>query len=402
VTQADLLAPHLQRIIGDLLVAELRQLHPQRLRHLKVTDIDIDADIRQQFDLDSLDLMRCAMSVATLFNIYDSGYEDALLAQRTVSAWRDLVARLRQEDTQDLTFATSGSMGKAKNFRHDFDWLLQEANAWAKKLKHVERIVVCVPSHHIFGAIWTCLLPQVLQVPVLVVSTETISLKIFNDHDLLVTVPPVWEYLASTMRANKAFVQKRVCGISSTAVLSRETHENLIHQAGFAAIWQIYGSTETAGLAHAENANSIYTWLLYLQPISSNTVQRTTPQGTQVIQDLPDDIVWLPSDDSHQTFELGVRNDDIVKIGGHRVSLQKIEQTIAAHQQVSACLVRFDEAQQQLKALIVPATEVKSTEDLLTDVQAYLDKKLPAYEVPRHWDSCLELPTNSLGKRVAW
>jgi 4-coumarate--CoA ligase (photoactive yellow protein activation family) len=400
--KSDLLSPHLQRIICDLLVAELRHLHPQRLRDLKTIDLDTHLDIREQFDLDSLDLMRCATAVATLFNIYDSGFEDALLARRTISAWHELIAKLRQEGTQDLTFATSGSMGKAKHFRHDFDWLKQEAMAWADNLGHIERVVVCVPSHHIYGAIWTCLLPEVLKVPVLMTSIDTLNQKIFLNNDLLVTVPPVWDYLAATLKLHHDGIRKRVFGVSSTAPLKSTTHDDLIQRAGFSAVWQIYGSTETAGLAYADHSNGIYTWLPYLHAINAKTVQRRTPQGELVIQDLPDEVILLESDKAQQTFALGARNDDVVKVGGHRVSLQKIEQSIKSNSMVSDCLVRYDEATQHLKTLIILSAESQGHADPLHALESYFAKKLPAHELPRQWQSCHALPINSVGKHVTW
>ena len=399
----EMTALQVQRMVCDLLVSELKLLKPLNFKYLQLQDINIDSDFRECFDLDSLELMRCATAVATLFNIYASGLEDVLLAKRSVKHWCSLVEKARETGTKDLSFMSSGSMGKPRIYKHDWTWLTQEAAAWANKLGKVERIVACVPSHHIYGAIWTCILPNILSVPVIAVTAEKLKVCMLHNNDVLVTVPPVWDHIAATFPLPGSEVaEKQITGISSTSRLSLDTHQRLIENCGFKSVWQIYGSTETAGIAFSSNGDGIYECLDHIRPHTNQSISRTTPQGHSVAQDIPDQIVFSDS----TTFSLGSRTDDIVKIGGHRVSLIAVQTSIEQHPKVAQCMVRLDAVHLHLKALVVPQTGTNiSTEDaalLLSELDAYFSLKLPAYHAPKAWTLAAALPTNAMGKFVDW
>jgi 4-coumarate--CoA ligase len=110
-------------------------------------------------------------------------------------------------------------------------------------------VVVLAPTHHIYGLIWGVLLPLVLNVHV--VGADLDCLSEFQSGDLVVAVPDQWAYLAESTRAWPAGVR----GIFSTAPLAEAVHRKLTEKsaagqaAPLARLLQIYGSSETAGLA---------------------------------------------------------------------------------------------------------------------------------------------------------
>ena len=76
-----------QMVVADLVLASLQRSNPSKFKHLDLSALKPDLELRKDLDLDSLDLMQAASSVATFFNVYDSGIEDVFLAKRTLASW---------------------------------------------------------------------------------------------------------------------------------------------------------------------------------------------------------------------------------------------------------------------------------------------------------------------------
>jgi 4-coumarate--CoA ligase (photoactive yellow protein activation family) len=394
---------HFETIIVDLLLAQLKRLHPQKNKHLMRSGIHLDADLRHDLDLDSLDLMQCATAVATFFNVYDSGIEDTFLAQRTPRQWVAIVQKARQMGAKDFTFESSGSMGAPKLFRHSEAWLNQESLLWANSLKaqypFITRVLSCVPSHHIYGFIWTCLLPVHLGVECQRLTVDEISSSHFKSGDLIIAVPNVWEYISK----NCDTFPTNVVGISSTSPMPLHIFDRLIQQNALTALWQIYGSSETAGIAASVNGGKIFQCLANIILSSDSELTRTNPEGEQFVQSLPDTVTRLSSKD----FTLGLRKDDVVKVAGNRVSLQAGEQIILQCPQIYQTCVRVDSKSDlnSLKAFIVPhvVCQNEAQQDvLLLAVNQFMAQKLRSFEIPRTFTIGAELPSSLLGKPIDW
>jgi hypothetical protein len=67
-----------------------------------------------------------------------------------------------------MTVATSGSTGSPRLCIHNVADLLDEAVFLAAQFTGRRRVVALVPAHHLYGIIWTALLPDALGVPVVV------------------------------------------------------------------------------------------------------------------------------------------------------------------------------------------------------------------------------------------
>lgn len=101
---------------------------------------------------------------------------------------------------------------------------------------------------------------------------------------------------------------------------------------------------------------------------------------------------WLPTG----KLEFWGREDEQVKIRGHRVELGEIEHVLSTHDSIKSCsvLVRKDENHaQRLIAYVIP----RGTLDVKR-VQAYLNQKLPAYMVPAVWIEMKNFPLTLNGK----
>ena len=351
--------------------------------------------------LDSLARMQLATAVAVWCNAYDAGFEDLFLAKRNTPDWAEAMRRARSAGASGFTFSTSGSTGQRQHIRHAQDFLMDEARSWAQFLGasalSVSRVVTLVPCHHLYGFIWGVLVPKALGVPVIDASHE--SLPELLAGDLLVAVPDQWQWLAGSARAGPASVQ----GVSSTAPMPGPLHKRLVAvepaaPALLARLLQIYGSTQTGGIAWRDSPDKPYTLAPNLSRGASDTIELQLSGGAQVQLDLQDELQWTGA---HE-FQLLRRTDCCVQVGGHNVSTAWVREQLLAHPAVQDASVRLDTAAPlaRLKAFVVlNAPEDPSQQGSL---QEWVAHNLPWYANFSSICYGAELPRNALGKHSDW
>lgn len=371
-------------------------------------DLDWSAD---GLALDSLARMQLATAAAAWCNAYDAGFEDLFLAKRSVADWAVAMQRARTAGARHFTFATSGTTGKRKHIRHREDTLLSEATAWAQVLSSgpapLKRVVMLAPTHHIYGFIWAVLLPQVLGVPVIDAALD--SLPALQAGDLVVAVPDQWAWLADAHQRSVAKSQGLprwpggVQGISSTAPLPAAVHTALCAPGadgapGLARLLQIYGSTETAGLAWRDAPTQPYTLAPGRSRSATDQIQLTLPTGQVAVMNIQDELRWTGP--GH--FNLLRRLDQSVQVGGHNVSLAWVTQQVQAHPAVRDVSVRLDTqtTPSRLKAFVVlqdPADTAQREQLAL-----WLTDNLPWYASFHSITYGPTLPRNAMGKPSDW
>ena len=148
----------LRRFLADLVADELtRARHgPLPLPLPWPEALRFEADL----DVDSLERLGLASAVAEALHLHESGIEDCLLARGTLGEWVDVAAEGLERFSGRITFRTSGSTGTPKSCQHAFDTLRQETDHLASLFPGRLRILSAVPSHHIYGFLFTVLLPQ--------------------------------------------------------------------------------------------------------------------------------------------------------------------------------------------------------------------------------------------------
>lgn len=351
--------------------------------------------------LDSLGCMDMATAASVWCNAYDAAFEDLFLAKRNVADWAEAMHRARNAGATGFTFSTSGSTGKPQFIRHDQDSLVEEANSWAQVLlssaSAVSRIVTLVPCHHIYGFIWGVLLPRALGVPVLDASHE--ALPELLDGDLLVAVPDQWQWLASSSRAEPVRVQ----GVTSTSPISSALHVRLVTAQGavparLTRLLQIYGSTQTGGVAWRDGPQKPYTLAPGRSRSAGGGVELVLPSGALVPLALQDEVVWT----SLNQFDLLGRTDSCVQVGGHNVSTNWVAQQLSAYPSVQEVSVRLDTSASlpRLKAFVVlraPADDFQKA-----SLQSWALETLPWYAALSSITYGKELPRNVMGKPSDW
>jgi 4-coumarate--CoA ligase len=362
---------------------ELRSL--DRDRRLDETDLGTD----------SLARLQLAGLVADVFDLRRLGREDLLLAKRDLGSWHDLAAESWALGPDRFVFHSSGSQGEPKRVVHPAEQVWAEARVLAEHLPGRRRIVSLVPAHHIYGFIFTVLLPRALSVPVLDLSAEGAGAlaRHLAPRDLVVAVPAVWRYLAAAL----ADVPKGVAGTSSGAPLEAETARALVRETGFARIVEIYGASETAGIGLRDDPDQPFDLLAIWADGDSvaddtGTLVRAS-DGARI--DAPDRLRW----EGPRRLRPAGRLDGAVMIGGVTVHPEAVARKLAARPGVQDARVR--PSGNRLKALLVPQQGV-DPDALVAAVRGWTETALPPAERPTVFQTAEAVPRDELGKEVDW
>lgn len=341
---------------------------------------------------DSLGRLQLAGQVAETFDLRRLGREDLLLARRRVKDWLDLAAESWAAGPAQVTFHTSGSQGAPQRVSHPVARLWAEACVLARDLADRRRVVALVPAHHIYGFLWTVLLPARLDVPVLdLAGADPTGLAgHLGPGDLVAGVPAQWRYLA----AAPAWAPADAVAVSSAGPLPPETARALTQDAGFARAIEVFGSTETGGLGWRSDPEAAFRLLDTWQPktAADNTLRRADDGSTAAP---PDRLDWL---DARHFLPVG-RRDRAVTIGGVTVHPQAVARKLAARPGVAKARVR--PAEGRLKALAVPQPGQDGPE-LAEALRSWAQTALPPAERPLRIQTAARIPTDALGKETDW
>jgi long-chain acyl-CoA synthetase len=395
-------------LIAELVVGELRALRPAKFESLTVDTLLKSEHWAKDFTLDSLERVTLSSMAAEYFNVYDSGREDTLLGIASAERWADIVALSRSElaTACDITFRSSGTTGKPKLFRHQHHWLVQEATHWAQQMQRlgVQRIVACVPPQHIYGYLWTILLPVIAKIPVTFLRGLAITQPKLESHDAVIATPRLFEQWAT-----RGVTLSNAHGVCSTGRLQTHSANEICVQTELSDLWEIYGSSETAGLAMRSRSESNYAWLPYvsLQEEISNDAQahtkvlRMLSDGTHALLTVPDAITVT---DNSRVFSVGDRHDEIVKVFGKRIDLEALRNGLRSVAGVADANVRMftDAHTAALKVFIVPHDLAEAESALFDRCRAWVAANTDAAPAISSWRSGDAIPINAMGKLADW
>lgn len=392
----------LARVVRDLVAAELAAARPGRSLAPPAAwpaEIDLAADL----GADSLDLMGAATSLAGLLGFTRAGMEDALLAQTTLAGWIDTSRASLARDDAVLTFRTSGSSGAPRRCAHPLAGLWREVEELARLLPGRRRILSAVPAHHIYGFLFTVLLPQAALVPMPMPtplpvldlrgsSPATLAAQLAPGA-LVVAHPDFWNQVA----ALGPRFPEGVTGVSSGAPCADAAARTLAG-AGLRLL-QVYGSSETAGVGWRDEAGQPYRLFPYWRRgAAQDRIERDIGGGAESFP-LQDRLEWI--DDAH--FVPNGRIDAAVQVGGTNVHPAYVAEVLALHPGVRACAVRPmrpDEGA-RLKAFVVPA-DGRLPALLREELHRWMAERLTPPERPAAFSFGPALPRQPNGKSADW
>jgi acyl-coenzyme A synthetase/AMP-(fatty) acid ligase len=245
-----------------------------------------------------------------------------------------------------LRIFTGGSTGAPKLWSKTGENLFGEGLSLARHFAVTEKdcIVATVPPFHIYGLLFSVILPLVSGASV-VMATPSFPGEIGDVIDkengtLLAAIPPHYRAL----RGKKVAAPSLRLAFSSAGMLDAEDNEAFT-RLNKVDIVEVYGSTETGGIATRNRHRGEAAFTAF--PSVSWTVKddRLCVRSPFLSPELPvaDDGYFTTGDrvepNGENRFLLKGRVDGVTKVGGKRVDLEEVRAIIKKVPAVSDCVV---------------------------------------------------------------
>lgn len=366
----------------SLIPARIAERAPGTAEDLVIGEADLG--------LDSLDRLELVRRMTCAFGLDATGIEDYLLIRRRLGDWIDLI-RVHFEKVGPeavIAFPTSGSTGTPRHANHRRN-LLESEVATLRQIPGLaraegRRVLALVPPHHIYGFLWTVLLPlrSGWEVVDLSRSGPGALFRRAAPGDVVIATPFLWDMIAGTGQTLAA----DVLGVSSGAPATGHTWA-AARRAGLSRLIEIYGATETGGIGWRDAEHAAFALLGDLERRNGALWRLGTPLEVQ------DRLDWT----AERAFRVLGRRDRVIQVAGVNVNLETLRQRLLDATGADDAAVRL--ADDRLKAFIVVP---RRREALARNaVHALLDR-LPAPERPVEISFGPTLPRSRMGKISAW
>lgn len=280
-------------------------------------------EFSKDLGLSSIQVMELAAYTNSFFHLFDIPEPPALLRIHTLQGWTEAILHVRHQCNEWVTFKTSGTTGAPKLITHSLEWLAFEVDYLQTIIPKPSNIISLVPNNHIYGFLFTIMLPNAWNIPV--IYSNAVTKEQLNGNSLVIATPFTWNYLYASL--NQQPINCR--GISASEPLNNHLYQSLTHQ-GF-QITEIYGSTETAGVGYRKSADQAFALFDYwnFQVEQNSIIHQASGKEFEIMDQIK--IV------SENKFTLNGRKDGAVQIAGYNVHLELVKQKIISIPNVSAC-----------------------------------------------------------------
>lgn len=309
----------------------------------------------------------------------------------------------------NIVFFTSGSSGKPKAIVKDWPLINNELATLASLFKiQADSVFISTVSHqHIYGLLFRALLPLKLQCQVTntIEYPEELAYLIKQHQQVILVSSPA--FLSRLKQDNVITdVANRLSYVfSSGGLLAMQDALTLHHQLGI-AVTQVYGSTETGGIAYRQqSASSDDLWQFF--PGVSCQIE---PQSCRLILNSPFiHQQQMPLDDTGQIIDgrlklLG-RIDRTIKLEEKRVNLTQMELCCKNHEWVTDIKLLVLEGKRTVLAAVVQLNakgwqhlQQEGARQVSQQLKIHLQQHFELVTIPRKWRYLTELPFNAQGK----
>jgi 4-coumarate--CoA ligase (photoactive yellow protein activation family) len=329
-----------------------------------------------------------ASHAADDFCVRNAGVEDYFLARRTLGDWQQLIRETwaRSSDPA-VVFSTSGSTGTPVRHRHSLALLREEVVAFDAFLPPTKAVRKSVPAHHIYGFLFTVLLPDVRACPTVELEPESPQAE---PGDLVVTHPV---HLSLWKQRGIAFAAG-VNVLSSTSALPEELWDWL--EAMGCRVWEIFGSSETAGIGWRTSFRDPFTLLPYWALNTSEGATRLHRAGLAAPLELPDHLESV----SETRFWPKGRRDQGIKVAGRLVYPDAVRQVLLAHPAVRDCALRTEVTEGGVRLMAFLVTDGGIA--LEAELRAWAAQHLETGARPQRYTFGSHLPQKVPGQPTLW
>jgi acyl-coenzyme A synthetase/AMP-(fatty) acid ligase len=313
------------------------------------------------------------------------------------------------QPTSDIIFSTSGSTGQPKKISKTLRQLTEEINelqALWENLPQNTLLVSTVSHQHIYGLLFRLLWPlcrgDLINSSLTFSPEALIDLAKISENIVLISSPAFLKRI--TENAGIHSFPQNICRIfSSGGVLESATAEQINNIFNHFP-YEIFGSTETGGIAHRTQEKSDI-WQAFPKVEIKTDGQQLLVKSPYIYENkfiaTGDNIELVDA----KNFILKERTGRIVKIEEKRISLLEIEQRLNSSPLVSNCHTIILEGHRQIIGVVVVLTSAgklrlaaMGKRDFNNILREYLLQYFESVVIPRKWRYVDEITTNSQGK----
>ncbi len=336
-----------------------------------------------------------------------------LLYDQYISSIKSRVKSLKYNklpNNTSIIFFTSGTTGEPVGVLKSKDHLLEELRVLKKLFQPlgIERIIVTVPLVHIYGFLAGVLLPKALGIDV-VLKEEFLPhelLELAKDEKTLCVTTPVFLNVLNKLNIEKKY--KNIIFLSSTGKLNLEIIKSLNKKID-CTIYQLFGSTETGGIAYKINDDELWKPLegVKISQSGHNLAVNSKYISDFVIEKeilsiekpfVTTDIIELHA--NH--FKLLGRESEIIKISGKRISLLEIESFLENSEFIEEALVKlaYDIKSHKDEQLDIEVISSLDMQELKTIIQVILKENYKKINIRTNVKYVKEIVKNYMGKKI--
>ena len=309
-----------------------------------------------------------------------------------------------------ITLFTSGSTGDAKAIKKYWYQLANEVECLQQLFPDEKNCILSTVTHkHIYGLLFKLIWPVFTDKQIIcetIEYPEQIEQYSQNFTKLLLISSP--SYLARTAQQFSVQAMTNIQRVFCSGGALKTNVADEIFSQYQQAITEVYGSTETGGIAWRQQSNNVQ-WQLFPQHqvtlADDDTLVLTSNFLAEGERYKTDDRVEL----NGRFFNLLGRVDRIIKQHEKRLSLDEMEKQLTSLENVNACHC-FVLDNVDSKTALVAVIELKKKCSLPSDlmqrkqlISTYKKSLLSVFEpslLPRKWRFVAQLPFNSQGKLV--
>ena len=199
--------------VHQILIDFVRKVQP--LSHKINNQVILSGnDLYQDYGLSSMQLVELASYINSFFHFLDVGQAPNLLTDAHIDSWVQKILTVRLESDTHISFQSSGTSGIRKLVAHSIESINTEVAFLNTILNKPTRILSFVPSNHIYGFLFTVVLPKIWNIPV--IKVNDLDQLFFQKDDLIIATPFNWQFIYNSFNNKKI----ECTGVSSGAPLN--------------------------------------------------------------------------------------------------------------------------------------------------------------------------------------
>jgi len=377
--------------------------------HIISADTMTDKEI--QSDISYIGLSTKEENILNIFKTYFNNSK-AILFDKSNKAIIEKIDKLNFNDFKKKDFSfiyfTSGTTGSPVGAFKTKENFLSEIEQLTKLFEKytIKRIIVTVPFIHFYGSLFGAIYPLVNDIDIIIKEhfLPNDLLELVDEYSMVVTTPL---YIKSL---NKLQIKKNLSKsifVSSTAPLfpsvAKEFHNNFSTD-----VIQIFGSTETGGIAYKYNDDEKWTPIHQVE-ISQNQEGELKVKSPFISNILYEDKFKVTNHEiqtfdfveiEENQFKLVGRSSQIIKLAGKRYSTIQIENILEAQPNIEKAVVFVTTNKDALRGEELNITLQTKENILVKDIKSLLKKQLSNMRFTINLKLVDEIKTTLVGKKM--